>query len=55
MWHYKSRLKLFPWKLHSQSDDPYVVLQLFENILVLIFYIKSGKKSSLVVITLSVT
>ena len=44
VWLYNSRLKLFPGKLRSQWDDPYVVVELFDNESVLIFDPKSGKQ-----------
>ena len=36
VWHYNSRLKLFPRKLRSRWDGPYEVLKAFENGSVLI-------------------
>ena len=41
---YNSRLKLFPGKLRSRWDGPYVVVESFDNGSVLIFYPKSGKQ-----------
>ena len=44
VWVYNSRLKLFPRKLCSRCDSPYMVMELFENGSVLIFNIKSSKQ-----------
>ena len=44
VWLYNSRLKLFPGKLRSRRDGPYVVMELFENRSVLISDIKSDKQ-----------
>ena len=44
VWLYNSRLKLFLGKLRSRWDDPYVVVELFDNGSVLTFDPKSGKK-----------
>ena len=41
---YSSRLKLFPDKLCSRWDSPYVVVESFENGSVLISDTKSGKQ-----------
>ena len=43
-WLYNSRLKLFPGKLGSRWDGPYMVAELFDNGSVLISYTKSGKQ-----------
>ena len=44
VWLYNSRLKLFPGKLRSRWDGPYVVVESFDNRSVLIFDPKSSKK-----------
>ena len=44
VWLYNSRLKLFPSKLLSQWDGPYVIVELFENGSVLISDTKSSKQ-----------
>ena len=43
VWLYNSCLKLFPGKLHSRWDGPYVVMESFDNRSVLIFDPKSCK------------
>ena len=44
VWLYNSHLKAFPGKLLSRWDDPYVVVESFDNGSVLISHPKSGKK-----------
>ena len=44
VWLYNSRLKLFPSKLHSRWDGPYVVVESFDNGSVLISDPKSSKQ-----------
>ena len=44
VWLYNSHLKLFPGKLRSRWDSPYVVVESFDNGSVLISDPKSGKK-----------
>ena len=44
VWLYNSRLKLFPGKLRSRWDGPYVVVESFDSRSVLISNPKSGKK-----------
>ena len=44
VWLYNWRLKLFPRKLHSRWDGPYVVLELFDGGAVLISDIQSGRE-----------
>ncbi|CAB1184530.1 unnamed protein product [Spirodela intermedia] len=44
VWLYNSRLKLFPGKLRSRWDGPYVVVESFDNGSVLISDPKSGKQ-----------
>ena len=44
VWLYNSRLKLFPGKLRSRWDGPYVVLELFDGGAVLIFDPKIGRQ-----------
>ena len=44
VWLYNSCLKLFPGKLRSRWDSPYVVVESFENGFVLISNPKSGKQ-----------
>ena len=44
VWLYNSRLKLFPSKLRSQWDGPYVVVESFDNGSILISDPKSGKQ-----------
>ena len=44
VWLYNSCLKLFPGKLHSRWDGPYVVLELFDGGAVLISYPKTGQQ-----------
>ena len=44
VWLYNSCLKLFPRKLRSRWDGPYVVLEFFDDGSVLIFDIKSDRQ-----------
>ena len=44
VWLYNSRLKLFPSKLRSRWDGPYVAVESFDNRSVLISDPKSGKQ-----------
>ena len=44
VWLYNSRLKLFPGKLRSRWDGPYVVLELFDGGVVLISDPKTGRQ-----------
>ena len=44
VWLYNSHLKLFPGKLRSRWDGPYVVVESFDNGSVLISDPKSGKQ-----------
>ena len=44
VWLYNSRLKLFPGKLRSRWDGPYMVLELFDGGAVLIFDPKTGRQ-----------
>ena len=44
VWLYNSLLKLFPGKLRSRWDGPYVVLELFDGGVVLISDIKTGQQ-----------
>ena len=44
VWLYNSRLKLFPGKMCSWWDGPYVVLELFDDGAALISDIKSGRQ-----------
>ena len=44
VWLYNSRIKLFPGKLRSRWDGPYVVVKSFDNASVLISDPKSGKQ-----------
>ena len=44
VWLYNSRLKLFPGKLHSRWDGPYMVLEFFNDGAVLISDPKTGRQ-----------
>ena len=44
VWLYNSRLKLFPGKLRSRWDGPYMVLELFDGRAVLISDPKTGRQ-----------
>ena len=44
VWLYNSRLKLFPGKLRSRWDGPYMILELFDGGVVLISDPKTGRQ-----------